>query len=92
VASGKPGEIALQASETDADWQIRVVDTGPGLPKSSQDHLFQPFAGTNRKGGSGLGMAISAELVRGHGGTLELERTDDTGTAFLITLPRDIAE
>ena len=92
VASGQPGEIALQASETESDWQIRVVDTGPGLPKSSQDTLFQPFAGTNRKGGSGLGMAISAELVRGHGGTLMLERTDDTGTAFLITLPRNIAE
>lgn len=90
VASGKPGEIALQASETETDWQIRVVDTGPGLPKSSRDHLFQPFAGTSRKGGSGLGMAIAAELVRGHGGTLELERTDDTGTAFLITLPRTI--
>nr|WP_281501422.1 HAMP domain-containing sensor histidine kinase [Aliiroseovarius sp. S1123] len=92
VASGKPGEIALQASETETNWQIRVVDTGPGLPKSSQDTLFQPFAGTNRKGGSGLGMAISAELVRGHGGTLTLERTDETGTAFLITLPRNIAE
>jgi signal transduction histidine kinase len=92
VASGKPGEIALQASETETNWQIRGVDTGPGLPKSSQDTLFQPFAGTNRKGGSGLGMAISAELVRGHGGTLTLERTDETGTAFLITLPRNIAE
>ncbi|SMR81747.1 Signal transduction histidine kinase [Aliiroseovarius halocynthiae] len=92
VASGKPGEIALQASETETDWLIRVVDTGPGLPKSSRDHLFQPFAGTSRKGGSGLGMAISAELVRGHGGTLELERTDETGTTFVITLPRAIAD
>ncbi|MCK0142621.1 HAMP domain-containing sensor histidine kinase [Aliiroseovarius sp. F20344] len=92
VASGKPGEIALQAFETDADWQIRVVDTGPGLPKNAREHLFQPFAGTNRKGGSGLGMAIAAELVRGHGGTLDLERTDEDGTAFLVTLPKSIEE
>lgn len=91
VVSGKPGEIALQARESDRDWQMRVMDTGPGLPKSAQDHLFQPFAGTSRKGGSGLGMAISAELVRGHGGTLELERTGEDGTAFLITLPKEVA-
>ena len=90
VATGKPGEIVVRAVESDAAWQIRVLDTGPGLPRLAQEHLFQPFAGTNRKGGSGLGMAIAAELVRGHGGSLELERTDDEGTAFLITLPKEI--
>nr|WP_282569261.1 HAMP domain-containing sensor histidine kinase [Aliiroseovarius sp. S1339] len=90
VATGKPGEIAVQAVETDQDWQIRVVDTGPGLPKMSQEHLFQPFAGTNRKGGSGLGLAIAAELVRGHGGTLELERSGPDGTSFLLTLPKEV--
>ncbi|WP_289042706.1 HAMP domain-containing sensor histidine kinase [uncultured Aliiroseovarius sp.] len=89
-ASGKPGEVAVQATETDTDWQIRVVDTGPGLPQRTKDHLFQPFAGTNRKGGSGLGLAIAAELVRGHGGTLKLERSGPDGTAFLMTLPKEI--
>nr|WP_255743955.1 HAMP domain-containing sensor histidine kinase [Aliiroseovarius sediminis] len=88
--SGKPGEVAVQATETDTDWQIRVVDTGPGLPQRTKDHLFQPFAGTNRKGGSGLGLAIAAELVRGHGGTLKLEKSGPDGTAFLMTLPKEI--
>lgn len=90
VATGKPGEIAVQATETADDWQIRVADTGPGLPKPAQEHLFQPFAGTNRRGGSGLGLAIAAELVRGHGGTLELENTGPEGTSFLLTLPKEV--
>ncbi|WP_371171250.1 sensor histidine kinase [Aliiroseovarius sp. 2305UL8-7] len=90
VAAGQPGEVAVQAVENATDWEIRVIDTGPGLPRMAQEHLFQPFAGTNRKGGSGLGMAIAAELVRGHGGKLELERTDEEGTAFLITLPKEV--
>ncbi|MDE9451123.1 HAMP domain-containing histidine kinase [Aliiroseovarius sp. Z3] len=91
VATGKPGEIAVQAKETDTDWQIRVADTGPGLPKPAQDHLFQPFAGTNRKGGSGLGLAIAAELARGHGGTMVLEQTGPDGSTFLLTLPKEVA-
>ncbi len=91
VATGKPGEIAVQATETDTDWQIRVADTGPGLPKPTQDHLFQPFAGTNRRGGSGLGLAIAAELARGHGGTLSLEKTGTDGTTFVLTLPKEVA-
>ena len=89
--SGKPGEIAVQAAETADDWLIRVVDTGPGLPVTTQEHLFQPFSGTSRKGGSGLGLAIAAGLARGHGGTLVLEHTGPKGTTFLLTLPKEVA-
>lgn len=91
IASGPPGEITIHAVETSEDWQIRVADTGPGLPRQAQEHLFQPFAGTNRQGGSGLGLAIAAELVRGHGGLLELEKTGSEGTRFLIVLPKEVA-
>ena len=63
-------------------------DNGPGLPQKAQDYLFQPFTGTTRKGGSGLGLAIAADLIRGHGGKLELQRTDENGTCFTVTLPR----
>ncbi|SDY52019.1 sensor histidine kinase [Citreimonas salinaria] len=87
VASGKPGEINLTALHDDDDWVIRVCDTGPGLPPKAREHLFQPFQGGARKGGSGLGLAIVVELVRGHGGTLELIRSDASGTLFEIRLP-----
>lgn len=87
-ASGKPGTIRIMAGEGEDDWWIRVSDTGPGLPKKALEHLFTPFQGGTRKGGFGLGLAIAAELVRGHGGKLELLRSDAEGTEFLIRLPR----
>ena len=89
MATGQPGEICLQASEDDLNWQLTINDTGPGLPKKAQEYLFQPFQGGVRKGGSGLGLVIAADLIRGHGGKLELTRTDDEGTTFVITLPKD---
>ena len=87
VATGEPGEISVSAREDEAAWRIRVSDTGPGLPKKARDHLFRPFQGGTRKDGTGLGLAIAAELIRGHGGTLALEKSDETGTVFVITLP-----
>lgn len=88
IATGKPGEICLTGSEDDHAWTIRVKDTGPGLPARAREHLFRPFEGGVRKGGSGLGLVIAADLVRGHGGRLELQYTGDTGTAFAIVLPK----
>lgn len=88
VTSGKPGEILVQADDTDDAVLIRISDTGPGLPPKAREHLFTPFQGGASKGGSGLGLTISSELVRGHGGTLTLERTGETGTSFLIVLPK----
>ena len=88
MATGEPGEICLKADEDDHVWRLTVTDTGPGLPKKAQEHLFQPFQGGVRKGGSGLGLVIAADLIRGHGGRLELQRTDASGTTFIIQLPK----
>ncbi len=91
-ASGKPGVIEVSSYETRMDDKfgvaIRVGDTGPGLPERARDHLFEAFQGGVRKGGIGLGLAISAELVRGHGGRLDLTRSDSDGTEFRIWLPQ----
>ena len=88
MATNKPGDIIVAASETAEFWLIEVTDTGPGLPPKAQEHLFTPFQGGVRKGGSGLGMAISEELVRGHGGSLGMISTSDKGTVFCIKLPK----
>lgn len=89
-ATGRPGEVRVALSETPDAWHILVADTGPGLPPRARENLFQAFQGNVRKGGTGLGLAIASELVRGHGGTLALERTDETGTTFRVTLPREV--
>ncbi|MEM8775047.1 MAG: HAMP domain-containing sensor histidine kinase [Pseudomonadota bacterium] len=91
AGSAQPGEITVLADQLPSASKIRVRDTGPGLPTKAREHLFQPFQGGATKGGTGLGLSIAAELIRGHGGTLELESTDETGTVFSITLPRDQA-
>lgn len=88
MATGKPGEICLRATEDDDAWLISVTDTGPGLPPKAREYLFQPFQGGVTKGGSGLGLVIAADLLRGHGGRLELRRTDASGTEFTIHLPK----
>jgi len=88
VATGKEGDISVQADEDDGEWFITVSDTGPGLPPKAREHLFTPFQGGIRKGGTGLGLAIAAELARGHGGRLDLLASDHTGTKFVIRIPK----
>lgn len=89
-ATGNPGTVEIGAGEDENDWWIKVGDTGPGLPPKAREHLFTAFQGGARKGGTGLGLAISAELIRGHGGRLELLRSDADGTEFLIRLPKEL--
>ena len=90
LATGKPGEISVVARENDVEWSIKVVDTGPGLPAKAREHLFQPFQGGARQGGIGLGLAIASELVRGHGGRLNLLHSGPEGTSFEICLPKSV--
>jgi signal transduction histidine kinase len=87
-ASGRTGEVRVEAEAASDGVEIRVIDDGPGLPAQARDNLFQPFRGGARRGGSGLGLAIAADLVRGHGGSLDLLETGPSGTRFRIRLPR----
>jgi signal transduction histidine kinase len=66
---------------------VRIADDGPGLPERARANLFQPFAGSARRGGTGLGLAISRELAQAQGGDLVLVETGPTGTVFDIRLP-----
>jgi signal transduction histidine kinase len=65
---------------------IEVSDTGPGVPPSAREHLFEAFQTSGRPGGSGLGLAIAAELVRAHGGDIHLVE-GTIGATFRITIP-----
>ena len=89
-ATGRDGTIEISGGENEAEWWIHVGDSGPGLPAKAREHLLAAFQGGARAGGTGLGLAIAAELVRGHGGRLELTRSDAEGTEFVIRLPKSI--
>jgi signal transduction histidine kinase len=67
--------------------RIDVVDTGPGLSETAQEHLFEPFTSSTRSGGGGLGLNIARAIVRAHGGDLLLLETGPEGTAFRVVLP-----
>ena len=85
--SGKPGSVRVSAARAGDRVEIRVADTGPGLPARARENLFQPFSGGARRGGAGLGLVIASELAKGHGGTLELEATGPGGATFLLAWP-----
>ncbi len=65
---------------------IDVADTGPGFPAKAREHLFEAFQGSTRTGGTGLGLAIASELVRAHGGEIQLAE-GTIGAAFHIIIP-----
>lgn len=79
--------VRVAAGRADGAVRIDVRDDGPGLPGKVRERLFQPFAGTAKAGGSGLGLAIAAELVRAHGGEIELVESTSGGTHFSLVLP-----
>jgi signal transduction histidine kinase len=65
---------------------LEVSDTGPGMPQKTREHLFEAFQTSGRPGGSGLGLAIAAELVRAHGGNIQLVE-GTIGATFRIVIP-----
>ena len=79
------GIVDLNLVRNGSGLMIDVHDTGPGVPPESREHLFEPFY-TTRNEGSGLGLAVSRELVNRMGGTLEY-RDGETGATFVIYLP-----
>lgn len=86
LGSQAHGEITIEARREGLRSVIDVRDTGPGLSPEAKSRLFQAFGSSARNGGSGLGLAIAAELVRAHGGTIELLDVAK-GAAFRIAIP-----
>lgn len=66
--------------------QVIVEDTGPGIPADLQERIFDPFF-TTKPHGSGLGLAVSRQIVEQHGGTLCVQSIPGNGAAFIVTLP-----
>ncbi len=66
---------------------IDLTDDGSGFSEKARAKLFQPFAGSARQGGTGLGLVIVRDVLRAHGGDIELVDTGPDGTHFRISLP-----
>ena len=67
---------------------MKVADNGNGIPQSVLDKIFQPFFTTKPTGqGTGLGLSLSYDIVKAHGGELKAESTEGEGAMFTVQLP-----
>jgi two-component system, OmpR family, phosphate regulon sensor histidine kinase PhoR len=86
------GKIVLSGAAREGYVDLRVTDTGIGIPPAEIDRVFERFyrvdrSRDRREGGTGLGLAIAKHLTLAMGGTLEVESTPGEGTSFRLTLP-----
>jgi signal transduction histidine kinase len=89
-AIGQKGEILVRTEMDRETGDIRIVfaDTGPGVPEVILDKIFMPFFSTKGVGtGTGLGLNVSRDIVRRHGGRLEAANRPHGGAVFTIHLP-----
>jgi PAS domain S-box-containing protein len=86
--SARKGTITISTRCAGAWAEIRIGDTGTGIPEASRARVFDPFFTTKRVGkGTGQGLAISHTVVEKHGGTITFETAEGEGTTFIIRLP-----
>jgi signal transduction histidine kinase len=88
------GEISVAARAESADMvRIDLGDTGMGIPQEVLQHIFEPFFTTKGVGrGTGLGLAVSYSIVKGHGGRIQVQSEVGKGTLFSVFLPIDHRE
>ncbi len=81
------GEVDLKVLERDEGLVVEVSDTGPGVPDAEVEQLFDPFF-TTKSHGTGLGLAVTAQIMTAHGGRLDYARRQPHGSVFSVILPR----
>ena len=87
--SGEKGRIGVEARRVGDDCELRVRDTGTGIPEHARSKVFDPFFTTKEVGkGTGQGLALAhATIVNHHGGTIRFETELGVGTTFVVTIP-----
>lgn len=83
------GEVRISAGLEDKAAIIEIADNGPGMPERARDHLFEPFVGSARAGGTGLGLPIVREIMNAHGGDISIKQSDSSGTIIRLELPQE---
>ena len=79
--------VIVRAARSGKEVAIDIEDNGPGIPAAMLGRVFEPFQGSSKPGGSGLGVAIAAEIAHAHGGSLTIAKSDSAGVVFRLALP-----
>lgn len=86
------GRVRVEIAVDPGAYDVQVVDTGPGIPESDRERIFERFVRLDASGrppdGAGLGLPIARAIAEAHGGTLVLARSDASGSTFRLRLPR----
>ncbi len=83
-----PNEIRIKTTNNPESIEIRIKDSGTGIPKEIKEKIFDPFFTTKDVGkGTGLGLSISFGIIKKHNGLIAVE-SDEHGTEFIITIPK----
>ena len=77
----------MRLSEVRDGVEIRVSDTGRGIPELIRSQLFEPFVSHGKENGTGLGLTVVQKIVQDHGGDVAVEKTSAAGTVFRLLLP-----
>jgi two-component system sensor histidine kinase BaeS len=84
------GQVTLSVSPVDSEARLEVRDTGVGIAPADQSRLFERLwrgSGPQQPDGSGIGLAVAAELVHAHRGTIEVDSEPGRGSVFAVVLP-----
>jgi signal transduction histidine kinase len=80
--------VLLNTKKLDHKIEISIKDNGSGIPEKIKDKIFQPFYTTKPAGqGTGLGLSLSYDIVKAHGGEIRVETKDEEGSVFILNLP-----
>ena len=92
LGQGHAAEVRISSREVDGLVELRVRDNGDGIPEALRDKIFNPFFTTKPTGeGAGLGLSLSHDIVRGHGGALTVESEEGRYAEFIVRLPPSTA-
>jgi signal transduction histidine kinase len=88
ASGGYTPQVIVQTVKSGDRIGIRVKDNGNGIPSSIKDKIFQPFFTTKPTGqGTGLGLSLSYDIVKAHGGEIKVETNENEGSKFIIIIP-----
>jgi signal transduction histidine kinase len=88
LLNGYEPTVSISTKKINDRIEIRVADNGNGIPQNIVDKIFQPFFTTKPTGqGTGLGLSLSYDIVRAHGGEIKAETKEGEGAEFIIHLP-----
>ena len=81
-------QVSVEVTESESQVQVRVADSGGGIPSEIRHRLFEPFISANKENGVGIGLTLASAVAAEHGGSVLLESTEPGRTVFVLTLPR----